>query len=91
MPTEEDSAHANDDSDPEAGRSRILYDNSAESDLAEAEDGDNMSEPEEVRRAWEELVIIQREQQRYSDIKLDLVQDLEEFKARQKYLEDVSC
>lgn len=64
MPTEEDSAHANDDSDPEAGRSRILYDNSAESDLAEAEDGDNMSEPEEVRRAWEELVIIQREQQR---------------------------
>ena len=65
MPTEEDSAAANDDSDPEApGRSRILYDNSAESDLAEAEEGDTMSEPEEVRRAWEELVIIQREQQR---------------------------
>ena len=65
MPTEEDSAAANDDSDPEAGgRSRILYDNSAESDLAEAEEGEAMSEPEEVRRAWEELVIIQREQQR---------------------------
>ena len=47
-------------------------------------------EPNEVKLAWEELVIIQREQQRYSDIKLDLVQDLEEFKARQKYLEDVS-
>ena len=60
MPTEEDSTHANDDSDPEAGKSRILYDNSAESDQAE----DTMSEPEEVKRAWEELVIIQREQQR---------------------------
>ena len=47
-------------------------------------------EPKDVKLAWEELVIIQREQQRYSDIKLDLVQDLEEFKARQKYLEDVS-
>ena len=27
-------------------------------------DLDNISEPEEVKRAWEELVIIQREQQR---------------------------
>ena len=63
MPTEEDSAAAPDDSDPEApGRSRILYDNSAESDLAEAEEGEEVRE--EVRHAWEELVIIQREQQR---------------------------
>ena len=63
LPTEEDSAAAPDDSDPEApGRSRILYDNSAESDLAEAEEGEEVRE--EVRHAWEELVIIQREQQR---------------------------
>ena len=35
LPTEEDSAHANDDSDAETGgRARILYDNSAESDQA---------------------------------------------------------
>jgi hypothetical protein len=26
-------------------------------------------EPEEVRNAWEELMMIQREQQRYSDIR----------------------
>jgi len=29
-------------------------------------------EPEEVRNAWEELMMIQREQQRYSDIRFIL-------------------
>ena len=59
---------------------RILYDNSAESEQGhftlilndwvwlslslDNSDLDNISEPEEVKRAWEELVIIQREQQR---------------------------
>ncbi len=43
-----------------------------------------------MKQAWEELVIIQREQQRYSDIKYDLEQDLEECKKRQAKLEDVS-
>ena len=65
-PTEEDSGHNNDDEDWVDGESggvpRILYDNSAESD--QASDNESVSEPEEVRRAWEELVIIQREQQR---------------------------
>ena len=44
-----------------------------------------------MNRAWDELMLIQREQQRYSDIKLDLAQDLEDCKQRQKKLEDVSC
>ena len=63
-PTEEDSGHTqDDDSDGEQGAvPRILYDNSAESD--QGSDMESMMEPEEVRRAWEELVIIQREQQR---------------------------
>ena len=63
-PTEEDSGHTNDDdSDGEQGAvPRILYDNSAESD--QGSDVESVMEPEEVRRAWEELVIIQREQQR---------------------------
>ena len=63
-PTEEDSGVTqDDDSDGEAGAvPRILYDNSAESDAGS--DMESMMEPEEVRRAWEELVIIQREQQR---------------------------
>ena len=63
-PTEEDSGVTqDDDSDGEPGAvPRILYDNSAESD--QGSDMESMMEPEEVRRAWEELVIIQREQQR---------------------------
>ena len=43
-----------------------------------------------MNRAWDELMLIQREQQRYSDIKLDLAQDLEDCRQRQKKLEDVS-
>ena len=56
------------------------------------EDGgsDLEEDPAEVKSAWDELQIIQREQQRYSDIKLDLAQDLEELKGRSKHLEDVS-
>ena len=50
---------------------------------------EEIEDPEEVKQAWDELVIIQREQQRYTDIKLDLHQDLEDCKKRQKYLEDV--
>ena len=50
---------------------------------------EDVEEPDEVKQAWDELVIIQREQQRYTDIKLDLHQDLEDYKKRQKYLEDV--
>ena len=51
---------------------------------------DDIEEPEEVKQAWDELQLVQREQQRYSDIKLDLYQDLEDYKHRQKHLEDVS-
>ena len=47
-------------------------------------------EPEEVKQAWDELLLIQREQQRYSDIKYDLEQDLEFCKKKQTKLEDVS-
>ena len=47
-------------------------------------------EPEEVKQAWDELHLIQREQQRYSDIKYDLEQDLERCKKKQAKLEDVS-
>ena len=48
-------------------------------------------EPEEVKQAWDELLLIQREQQRYSDIKYDLEQDLEFCKKKQTKLEDVSA
>ena len=47
-------------------------------------------EPEEVKQAWDELLLVQREQQRYSDIKYDLEQDLERTKKKQSRLEDVS-
>ena len=47
-------------------------------------------EPEEVKQAWDELLLVQREQQRYSDIKYDLEQDLERCKKKQNKLEDVS-
>ena len=55
----------------------------------EDEISDEADESEEVKQAWDELVIVQREQQRYSDIKLDLYEDLEDYKQRQKNLEDV--
>ena len=55
----------------------------------EDEISDEADEPEEVKQAWDELVVVQREQQRYSDIKLDLYEDLEDYKQRQKNLEDV--
>ena len=66
LPTEEEySRGPGEDSEEEARHlgPRILYDNSAESEQDNS-DLDNISEPEEVKRAWEELVIIQREQQR---------------------------
>ena len=55
---------------------------------SEAEEEEE-EEPEEVRQAWDELLLIQREQQRYSDIKYDLEQDLEHCKKKQSKLEDV--
>ena len=56
---------------------------------ASEEDEEEEEEPEEVRQAWDELLLIQREQQRYSDIKYDLEQDLEQCKKKQTKLEDV--
>lgn len=67
MPTEEEYTGRSQEEDSEEEgaslRPRILYDNSAESEPDNSEP-DHTSEPEEVKRAWEELVIIQREQQR---------------------------
>ena len=37
-------------------------------DLADASEDDEEEEPEEVKGAWEELIIIQREQQRWENI-----------------------
>ena len=48
-------------------------------------------EPEEVRQAWEELILIQKEQDRYAGIKLDLEQDLKEVRKTAVKLEDVSA
>ena len=48
-------------------------------------------EPEEVRQAWEELILIQKEQDRYAGIKLDLEQDLKEVRKTASKLEDVSA
>lgn len=39
--------------------------------------------------AWDELVFIQKEQERYAGIKLDLEQDLGECKKQGARLEDV--
>ena len=49
-----------------------------------------VEEPEEVKQAWDELVLIQKEQERYQGIKLDLQQDLGDCKKSGKRLEDVS-
>ena len=37
-------------------------------DLADASEDDEEEEPEEVKGAWEELIIIQREQQRWEQM-----------------------
>lgn len=42
-----------------------------------------------MQQAWQELVLIQKEQERYAGIKLDLEQDLNECKKAGKRLEDV--
>ena len=64
--------------------SKILYNLNILDEISE-----DIEEPDEVKHAWDELAILQREQQRYSDIKLDLHQDLEDYRKRQKHLEDV--
>ena len=58
-------------------------------EASEEDEEEEEEEPEEVRQAWDELLLIQREQQRYSDIKYDLEQDLEQCKKKQTKLEDV--
>ncbi|TRY69133.1 hypothetical protein TCAL_02510 [Tigriopus californicus] len=69
-------------------------DDEGESSDADNEDNneedaeDTLEEPEEVKQAWEELMLVQREQDRYAGIKLDLEQDLQETRKRQKRLED---
>lgn len=55
---------------------------------SDEEDEEEQEEPDEVKQAWDELVLIQREQNRYSDIKYDLEQDLEQCKKRQARFED---
>merc|ERR1712227_857441 len=85
--TEEDSPNNNDyDSDDEQSVPRILYDNSAESD--QGSENESISEPEDVRKAWEELVIIQREQQRYTDIKEDIAEELDNLREEGTALEN---
>ena len=58
--------------------------------LLKEEEEEEEEEPDEVKQAWDELLLVQREQQRYSDIKYDLEQDLERCKKKQAKLEDVS-
>ncbi len=55
-----------------------------------SDDEDRDDEPEEVRQAWDELLLIQKEQDRYAGIKLDLEQDLNETRKTSAKLEDVS-
>merc|ERR1712106_169052 len=82
-PTEEDTSANNaedtesdtDDETNDGSIPRIIYDNlESEQDVS---DDESIYEPEEVKRAWEELMIIQREQQRYTDIKQDIAEELE--------------
>lgn len=78
-----------DEEDPDQTKDDVSITSSKrEEDSDEEEEEDQ--EPEEVRQAWDELLLIQREQQRYSDIKYDLEQDLERCKKKQIRLEDVS-
>ena len=68
----------------ENGREKIDWKDRSFPDEADEE------EPEEVRQAWEELILIQKEQDRYAGIKLDLEQDLKEVRKTAAKLEDVS-
>merc|ERR1719150_3330362 len=77
-----------DDVDQEEGRSHLLYNNSDDSDQGEASDDEDDEEPEEVKGAWEELIIIQREQQRYNDIKQDIAEELEGLREEGATLEN---
>lgn len=59
-------------------------------DDEDEDDAPTSDEPEEVKVAWEELMLIQKEIDRYSGIKLDLEQDISSTRKMQKRLEDVS-
>merc|ERR1719412_2688861 len=71
----EEDAELEEEEEEDGGVSHLLYNNSEDSDPDASEDEDE--EPEEVKGAWEELIIIQREQQRYNDIKQDIAEELE--------------
>jgi len=91
LPTEEDTSTVHDnethsDTDNDDSIPRIIYDNS-ESD-PEMSDTESIYEPEEVKRAWEELMIIQREQQRYTDIKQDISEELDSLREEGAQLEN---
>merc|ERR1719474_575656 len=82
------SAEEDDVDQEEEGRSHLLYNNSDDSDQGEASDDEDDEEPEEVKGAWEELIIIQREQQRYNDIKQDIAEELEGLREEGATLEN---
>ena len=73
----EDTESDTDDETNDGSIPRIIYDNSESEQglyswknhhflfvLPDVSDDESIYEPEEVKRAWEELMIIQREQQR---------------------------
>lgn len=53
------------------------------------EDSDD-DEPEEVTQAWEDLMYLQKEKQRYSEMREKVEQEMEEVKKRSQSIEEVS-
>lgn len=52
------------------------------------EDSDD-DEPEEVTQAWEDLMYLQKEQQRYTEMREKVEQEMNEVKKRAKEMEEV--
>lgn len=61
-----------------------------EDDSDDSESHDSSNEEYKIQQAWDELLLILKEQERYKGMKQDLEQDLEECKIAGKILEDVS-
>lgn len=53
-------------------------------------DEDSDDEPEEVTQAWDDLMYLQKEKQRYSEMREKVEQEMDEVKKRSQCIEEVS-
>ena len=54
-----------------------------------SDDSDEEDEPDEVSQAWEDLVYLQKEQQRYTDMREQVEKEMMDCKAKGQDLEEV--